>query len=171
MGSSDSLEPFRAAHAREVAGWAATVEEARRWGGQAVVWPVAASVFSAWHADPGVRPFVLIRSGDAARLRRGLDRRRGARGRARRIIVRPERRGQGLGRLLVTLLLEQAAQTGYQAAFVRVAPGNAAALACYRRAGFTPVSEAERLAFNEGQPLEYVWLRCELVARSRGDVT
>jgi len=32
------------------------------------------------------------------------------------------------------------------------------------------VSEAERLAFNEGQPLEYVWLRCELVARSRGDV-
>ena len=159
MGSPGSLEPFRAAHAREVAGWAATAEEARRWGGQAVVWPVAASVFSAWHADPGVRPFVLVHRGillgygevwiDAEEREVELA----------RIIVRPERRGQGLGRLLVTLLLEQAAATGYQAAFVRVAPENAAALACYRRAGFTPVSEAERLAFHEGQPLEYVWLR------------
>ena len=171
MGSSDSLEPFRAAHAREVAGWAATVEEARRWGGQAVVWPVAASVFSAWHADPGVRPFVLIRSGELLGYGEVWIDEEEREVELGRIIVRPERRGQGLGRLLVTLLLGQAAQTGYQAAFVRVAPGNAAALACYRRAGFTPVSEAERLAFNEGQPLEYVWLSCELVARSRGDVT
>jgi len=124
-----------------------------------VAWPVAASVFSAWHADPGVRSFVLIRSGvllgygevwiDAEEREVELA----------RIIVPPERRGERLGRLLVTLLLEQASQTGYQAAFVRVAPGNAAALACYRHAGFAPVSAEERLAFNAGQPLEYEWLR------------
>ena len=170
MGSSDSLEPFRAAHAREVAGWAATAEEARRWGGQAAVWPVAASVFSAWHADPDVWPFVLVRSGvllGYGEVWIDTEEREVELG---RIIVRPEHRGQGLGRLLVTLLLEQAAKTGYRAAFVRVTPNNAAALACYRRAGFAPVGEEERLAFNKGQPLAYVWLRCVLVARSRGDV-
>jgi len=127
-GPSDSLEPFRPAHAGELAGWVATAEEARRWGGQAVVWPVAASVLSVWHADPGVRPFVLIRRGvllgygevwiDAEEPEVELA----------RIIVRPDRRGQGMGRLLVTLLLEQAAQTGFRAAFVRVAPDNAAAV-------------------------------------------
>ena len=162
MRPTDSLAPFHAAHARELAGWAATAEEARRWGGQDVVWPMAASVFSAWHADPGVRPFVLARGGvllgygevwiDADEREVELA----------RVIVRPERRGQGLGRLLVRLLLEQAAETGYQAAFVRVVPDNAGALACYRRAGFGPVGELERLAFNEGQPLDYVWLRREL---------
>jgi ribosomal protein S18 acetylase RimI-like enzyme len=161
-GPSDTLEPFRTAHARELAGWAATAAEARRWGGQDVVWPVAASVFSAWHADLDVRPFVLSRSGvllgygevwiDAEEHEVELA----------RIIVRPGQRGRGIGRLLVTLLLEQAAETGYRAAFVRVAPDNAAALACYRHAGFAPVGEEERLAFNEGQPLEYVWLRHEL---------
>ena len=160
IGSSDSLEPFHAAHAREVAGWAATAGEARRWGGQAVVWPVAASVFSVWHADPDVRPSSSSAAYCSATARSGSTR-KSARSFAR-IIVRPERRGQGLERLLVTLLLEQAAQTDYRAAFVRVAPDSAAALACYRRAGFVPVGEEERLASNEGQPLDYVWLRREL---------
>ncbi|HEX5640798.1 MAG TPA: GNAT family N-acetyltransferase [Thermoleophilia bacterium] len=161
-GPSDTLEPFRTAHARELAGWAATAAEARRWGGQDVVWPVAASVVSAWHADPGVRPFVLVRSGMLLGYGEVWIDEEEREVELARIIVRPERRGRGLGRLLVRLLLEQAAQTGHQTAFVRVAPGNAAALACYRNAGLAPVSEEERQAFNEGQPLEYVWLRREL---------
>jgi ribosomal protein S18 acetylase RimI-like enzyme len=76
-----------------------------------------------------------------------------------RIIVRPERRGHGVGRLLVSRLLEKAVQTGHPAALVRVVPENGAALACYRAAGFAPVSGGERRRFNEEQPLEYVWLR------------
>ena len=127
-----------------------------------MVWPVAASVVSAWHADPGVRPFVLVRSGVLLGYGEVWIDEEEREVELARIIVRPERRGRGLGRLLVRLLLEQAAQTGYQTAFVRVAPGNAAALACYRHAGLAPVSEEERQAFNEGQPLEYVWLRREL---------
>ena len=69
-----------------------------------------------------------------------------------------------MGRLLVSKLLEQAAPTGYPAAFVRVVPENGAALACYRAAGFTPVSAEEQGRFNEGQPVEYVWLRRALQA-------
>ena len=62
----------------------------------------------------------------------------------------------------MTLLLEQAAETGYPAAFVRVAPENAAALACYAAAGFAPVTPDERRRFNAGQPVAYAWLRRDL---------
>jgi ribosomal protein S18 acetylase RimI-like enzyme len=109
-----------------------------------------------------VRPFALIRAGVPLGYGEvwvdGVEREI----ELARIIVPPERRGRGIGLQLVTLLLTQAAETGYRDAFVRVAPDNAAALACYRRAGLAPVSEVERLAFNAGQPLEYVWLRREL---------
>ena len=36
---------------------------------------------------------------------------------------------------------------------------NVAALACYRAAGFAPVTAIEQREFNRGQPIEYVWLR------------
>ena len=150
MRPTDSLAPFHAAHARELAGWAATAEEARRWGGQDVVWPMAASVFSAWHADPGVRPFVLARGGvllgygevwiDADEREVELA----------RVIVRPERRGQGLGRLLVRLLLEQAAETGYQAAFVRVVPDNAACTRLLPPRRFRPGGRAGAAGLQRG---------------------
>jgi ribosomal protein S18 acetylase RimI-like enzyme len=156
------LEPFQTAHAAEIAGWATTAEEARRWGGRETAWPVASSVFDSWHADPEVHAYVLVEAGEPlgyGEVWVDADEREVELG---RIIVAPERRGQGLGRLLVTLLLEQAAPTGYPAAFVRVAPDNAAALACYAGAGFAAVTPDERRRFNEGQPVAYAWLRREL---------
>ena len=156
------LERFRQRHAAEVAGWAATPEEARWWGGHATQWPVDASALSAWHADPDVRPYVLVDAGTPAGYGEVWVDEEEQEVELGRIIVAPERRGQGLGRLLVSLLLEQAAQTGYPAAFVRVAPDNAAALACYAGAGFAPVTPDERRRFNEGQPVAYAWLRREL---------
>ena len=60
------LEPFRQRHAVDVAGWAATPEEATWWGGHATRWPVDASALSAWHADPDVRPYVLVDAGAPA---------------------------------------------------------------------------------------------------------
>ena len=156
------LERPRASDTDVIAGWATSAGEARWWGGQAVLWPVDPSIFLAWHADPDVRPYVLREDGvllaygeiwvdhDEQEVELG------------RIIVRPERRGQGVGRLLVSLLRDQAAPSGYRSAFVRVAPENAAALDCYQAAGFAPVSADEQREFNQGQPIEYVWLRRSL---------
>jgi [ribosomal protein S18]-alanine N-acetyltransferase len=154
-----TLKPFRVTDADDVAGWPSSAEEALRWGGRDVPWPLDRSVIRAWHADPDVQPYVLQERGVPiayGELWADDDEREVELG---RIIVRPERRGRGVGRLLVGKLLEQATSTAYPAAFVRVVPENGAALACYRAAGFTPVSAEEQGRFNEGQPVDYLWLR------------
>jgi ribosomal protein S18 acetylase RimI-like enzyme len=67
-----------------------------------------------------------------------------------------------VGRRLVGLLLERASLTRLPDAFVRVVPENGAAIACYRGAGFSCVSEAEREKLNYGQPVDYVWMHYPL---------
>ena len=67
-----------------------------------------------------------------------------------------------MGRRLVRLLLDRAALAGLPDAFVRVVPENGAAMGCYRGAGFSPVSEPERVEFNRGQPVDYVWMHYPL---------
>jgi ribosomal protein S18 acetylase RimI-like enzyme len=76
-----------------------------------------------------------------------------------RIVVAPEARGRGLGRALVRGLLAEARLSGMADVFMRVHPDNAAALRCYRGAGFEPVDTGSATAWNAGQPVAYVWLR------------
>jgi len=158
------LDPLDPSEARHIVTWATSAEEARWWGGQTVRWPVEPSVLRAWQMDPDVHSYVLreddvlVAYGEIWVDEEEQEVELG------RLIVRPERRGQGVGRLLVTLLLQQAALTGYRTAFLRVAQENRAALACYGRAGFVPVSADEQRDFNKGQPVEYVWLRRDLGA-------
>ncbi len=165
MALSGFLRGFRESDAREVARWATSIEEVRRWAGSAGGWPVDASAFRRWHADPDVKPYVMwdgkmpVGYGevwtDEAEQEVELA----------RIIVRPAGRGRGVGRRLVRLLLERVSLSGLPDAFVRVVPENGAALACYRRAGFSPVSESEREEYNRGQPVDYAWMHYVLKSR------
>ncbi|HEX6708978.1 MAG TPA: GNAT family N-acetyltransferase [Rubrobacter sp.] len=155
---------FRDAHAGEVAGWATSFDEVRRWAGGDAGWSFDVSAFRRWHAGPDVKPYVLC-DGDAligygevwideAENEVELG----------RIIVDPASRGQGVGKRFVRLLLERASQSGFPDAFVRVVPGNGAAIACYRSAGFSRVPEAEREEYNRGQPVDYIWMRHPLIS-------
>ena len=74
-----------------------------------------------------------------------------------RIIVAPSERGRGLGRLLVKQLASLATDH-YSDVFMRVHPDNAAALHAYGSAGFRRVATAQEDAWNEIQPVRYVWL-------------
>ena len=76
-----------------------------------------------------------------------------------RLIVDPARRGRGLGRLLATLLLAEARRLGWADVWLRVVPDNEPALRAYAAAGFRRATPAEELAFNAGQPADYVWMR------------
>lgn len=152
MAHSEFLLEFRDAHAREVAGWPSSTEEVRRWAGSGAGFPVGASVFRLWHADPDVRQYVLC-DGDALvgygevwidEVELG------------RIIVRPASRVRGVGKRFVVLLLERAALSGFPDAFVRVVPDNHIAIGCYRSAAFSPVPEPLREQYNRGQPVDYV---------------
>jgi len=59
-------------------------------------------------------------------------------------------RGKGVGRALLTENLRQAANAGARAMFLEVEPGNAAAVALYKRLGFTIVGERPRYYRGEG---------------------
>ncbi|NLE21455.1 MAG: GNAT family N-acetyltransferase [Actinobacteria bacterium] len=162
--SACRLLSFHPRHAAEVATWALSAGEARAWAGQATPWPVPASVILSWREEPDVRSWLLVE--DEAPVAYGelwvdVEEQEVELG---RLIVRPDARGRGVGRLLVASLLRQAARTQLPTALVRVVPDNAAALACYRHAGFTPVDDEERRRFNAGQPLAYEWLRHDLRA-------
>jgi ribosomal protein S18 acetylase RimI-like enzyme len=156
------LEPFEDRHAPTIIGWPQSVKESRWWAGPATTWPLDPSVMERWHADPDVHPYVLSERGavigygelwvDAEEQEVELA----------RLIVAPDRRGQGVGRRLVRLLLHEARDTGYPYAFLRVFPENRAGIACYLRSGFAQVSPADQQRFNQGQPVDYLWMRCAL---------
>jgi ribosomal protein S18 acetylase RimI-like enzyme len=158
VASSESLREFRTSDAREVARWPGSLEEVRRWAGSDPGWPVDVSVFGRWHADPDVRPFIMLEGEEPVGYGEVWVDEPEREVELARIILSPERRGRGVGRRLVRLLLDQASLTGLPDAFVRVVPENAAAIGCYRGAGFSPVSETEREEFNRGQPVDYVWM-------------
>jgi ribosomal protein S18 acetylase RimI-like enzyme len=73
-------------------------------------------------------------------------------------------RGRGLGRTLIAMLAAEARRMGFVDIWVRVVPSNAAALACYRAAGFERTDGTEEAMFNAGQPRVYVWMRLGPVA-------
>ena len=162
MARSGSLRGFIGADAREVARWPGSLEEVRRWAGSDPGWPVDVAVFGRWHADPDVRPYVLCDGGKPTGYGEVWVDEPEQEVELARIIVSPNWRGRGVCSRLVRLLLERASLSGLPDAFVRVVPENAAAIGCYRGAGFSPVSEAERGGFNRGQPVDYVWMHYPL---------
>ena len=76
-----------------------------------------------------------------------------------RLIVDPDRRGRGLGRRLVAQLAVRAAELGFDEVWLRVAPDNEPAIACYQSAGFVRATAAQEQEFNTGQPQRYLWMR------------
>jgi len=154
-----TLAAFRAEHGAAIAGWVTTRDEARAWSGHRGEALPGPDAFAAWHADPEVHARVLLRDGApgaygeiwADAVEREIE--------LARLIVRPADRGRGWGRRLVAALLREATPFGFAHAFVRVLPGNAPALACYRGAGFVRVDAADEQRFNRGQPAAYAWLR------------
>ena len=162
MARPEFLREFREFDALEVASWPASLDEVRRWAGSDPGWPVDAWVFGRWHAEPGVRPYVLCDAEEQLGYGEVWVDEPEREVELARIIVSPEGRGRGVGQRLVRLLLEQDSLVGLPDAFVRVVPENGAALAYYRAAGFSPVSEEEHEEFNRGQPVDYVWMHYPL---------
>jgi RimJ/RimL family protein N-acetyltransferase len=77
-----------------------------------------------------------------------------------RLLVAPERRGQGFGQALVRALVEQARRTHPELPdiILRVRPENTQAIRAYAAAGFEPVPLDEQATWNQGQRLDYRWM-------------
>jgi len=163
--STTMSEPVRPHHLRtasaadtEVVGsWATTPAETERWCGAAH--PVTAATMVGWWTDPELRPWALTTE-QGLLIGYGelwLDPEEDEVELAR-LIVAPEHRGQGWGRLLVSLLSDEARRSGLAGVMLRVVPDNTAAIACYLACGFTRVDQADEEAWNAGQPRTYQWM-------------
>jgi ribosomal protein S18 acetylase RimI-like enzyme len=151
------LRSFPAELAGVVSGWAKTGEEVLMWcGGRAA--PVPAEQISAWAAEDGVEQFGLFRDQWLVAYGELWVDDQEAEVELARLIVDPGERGQGLGRYLA-VDLARIAQLRHPRVFLRVHPGNIAAIRCYTGAGFEPVEPEQAAAWNVGQPNDYVWLR------------
>lgn len=168
MGDNLKLTDFNDHHGRKIVLWVQSQSEARAWCGLSWGQVKTAKIFSNWHGVNDVHPYILSMGSAPVGygeiwtdpLEKEVE--------LARIIVKPQSRGKGLGQRLVKKLLQKAELFGYPYAFVRVVPKNIAAIRCYKNAGFVPVSSKEARVFNKDQPVEYVWLKCQLTsARER----
>jgi ribosomal protein S18 acetylase RimI-like enzyme len=159
MANDGILRPFDRSSADEVLGWVADSDESHNWASLPHR-PDNSSIFVRWHSDPDIHPFVLWQ--DGAAIGYGEIWTDAGEVELARILVKPACRGSGIGRRLVGLLLAEAARSGLANAFVRVYPGNAAAIACYQHAGFRRVDPEIEASWNRSQPAAYVWLEFRL---------
>jgi len=150
------LRSFPAELADVVSSWARTDEEVLMWCGAAAA-PVSAEQISAWARDDGVQPFGLYRGQRLVGYGELWVDNEEAEVELARLIVDPGERRQGLGRYLAAGLASLAGLR-HPRVFLRVRPGNVAALRCYAAAGFEPVEPDQAAAWNVGQPADYIWL-------------
>ena len=150
------LRSFPAALAGVVSGWARTDEEALMWCGAGAA-PVPAEQVSAWASEDGVEQFGLYQGQRLVAFGELWVDEQEAEVELARLIVDPGVRRQGLGQHLAAGLA-RLARLRHPRVFLRVHPGNTAALRCYAAAGFEPVAPDQAAAWNVGQPFGYVWL-------------
>ncbi len=76
--------------------------------------------------------------------------------------VRADRRGQGIGRILVTELLERAAAAGKHVMIGGIDADNAASLSLHRSLGFIEVGHFREVGFKFGRWLDLKFMQCIL---------
>jgi ribosomal protein S18 acetylase RimI-like enzyme len=162
------LHPFDPDRAALVASWAAGDAEVIR------VWisidadAVPPDVVAGWSQADDVEAFLFTVAEEGPYVAYGelwLDDEEGEVELAR-LLVAPELRGRGIGRVLVRELVERARTTHPElpTVFLRVRPENTRAIRAYHAAGFVDVPEDERASWNEGQPHVYHWMVMPAVA-------
>ncbi|HEX6148579.1 GNAT family N-acetyltransferase [Nocardioides sp.] len=153
------LVPFASAQADLVSSWAPTAAEVRSWCARTEA-PVPPDVIAQWSTAGDVEAF-LLRDGDApvAYGELWLDDEEGEVELAR-LLVAPDRRGQGVGRALTSLLADAARRhhPDLPTVCLRVLPENTAGHRAYEAAGFRFVDPDTEAAWNEGQSTQYRWM-------------
>lgn len=154
-----SIQPFEQIHAARVLNWIRSPEELFHWSTRTDYPWTNHRVFLDWHADPEISACLLSVEGEIVGYGEiWLDESDGSAELAR-LLVAPEVRGQGIGRVLIAHLLHHLSGTGFTTVWVRILPTNAAALSCYRKAGFVRVSAPEEARLNEGERHQFHWMR------------
>lgn len=123
-------------HILVIKGWFNSFAEIHTWGGPQMTYPMSEKTFLALLTQPHLNSYVLVDETDQL-LAFGQHYMRLDRWHLGRLAVKPKCRGQGLGKVLVTELLEAASkQQAAIEASLFVFPDNLAAYGCYQSLGF-----------------------------------
>ncbi len=157
--SSFRLIPFRQEAAAKILAWVGSREELGHWCGRTDYPLLDPSVFHSWHNDPEVAAFLLEDGRALVGYGEVWSDHSEQEIELARIIVAPEMRGLGIGRLLTQRLVQFAEACELGPIWLRVAPSHQRALRCYRKLRFVRASEEREARFNAPQAVAYVWLR------------
>lgn len=156
------LLPFDPGQAALVASWAAGDASVVRAWIAIDADGVPADVVAGWSQEDDVEAYLFTETVDGPPVAYGelwLDHEEGDLELAR-LVVAPERRGQGVGRAFVRALVDRARATHPELPLVllRVQPDNTRAIRAYAAAGFVDVPADEQPTWNEGQRAVYHWM-------------
>lgn len=162
--SAMCLVPFDKVYADVIAGWVSTDEELH-WLAPSTRAPLTAEKVAAW-GKPGGESVLMMCDSDSHPL--GYAELNPMRRRDRlwigHVIIRPDRRGRGIGGAFVHLLLTRAFEEHSVARVLLIVfPSNTSAIRCYVRAGFEIAGE-EFHRFGESGP-KHRLLRLEAQSR------
>jgi GNAT superfamily N-acetyltransferase len=153
-----SLGDFRTDDAATVLGWVQSAGESLNWASVPFL-RLAPAVLEEWHSQAGIVPCVGLIGGELCAYGQVWEDRDEGEAELARVIVAPEWRGQGVGRMFIALLATEARRRGFVTIVTRIVRGERAGFAAYRAAGFVRVDQATEAALNLDQDRDYVWLR------------
>lgn len=149
------LRRFRPADKFEVASWDLSTDDLLFWANISDVKKDLVQRFDEWHTDKDVQAFVLesnstvVGYGELWLEPHEIE--------LARLLIKPDLRGKGFGKLLLTELLQRAKSIESKI-WIRVHPENVQAKSIYLRSGFMIVGEHLQKEFNSHQAVQFVWM-------------
>jgi ribosomal protein S18 acetylase RimI-like enzyme len=137
------LRAFVEADEAEVTSWFADAGELRYFAGKRLIWPLDDGQWRSIRFDPSVTAWTAVLPDSDLPIGHGeLVAEAPERVRVARLAVRPQQRGHGLGRALVTRLVEKARETGHSLISLTVHQDDVTAIRGYRGIGFEVAGSA-----------------------------
>lgn len=125
-----------------VAGWIRSAELCRQWAGERVAFPIQNDRLPHEIEFEKAESWCLLEGGTILGFGQIVPK-SASRQHLARLVIEPESRGQGLGRVLAEHLLELALAKSPSCVSLNVSANNPAAVALYRSLGFRPAERPE----------------------------
>jgi RimJ/RimL family protein N-acetyltransferase len=134
------LRPFTTDDDAEVTNWFSDAGQLRMFAGKRLSWPLEVAQWDGIRNDPTITAWTAVLGDDPTPVGHGeLVTESPQLVRIARIGIAPAARGNGLGRLMLSQLIEKARLEHYERAILFVHPDNSVAIRAYRGLGFEAV--------------------------------
>lgn len=150
------LRSFKETDIDEISSWNLSEQDLLFWANITDEQPNLRQKFHKWHLDSDISAYTL--EADSQIVGYGEIWKEVDEVELARLIIRPDVRGAGFGRILLGELLMTELSFDRKI-WIRVHPKNKSAINFYTRNKFQDSSVEQRAQFNQSQPIPYIWMR------------